>query len=73
MDRQAVKEWQAGFERHHRLEVEERRRATFSERLRALNMIVRFARRLPLRPQEDDLEAVRLRWQRIRERYGKPH
>jgi hypothetical protein len=77
MDRETLKlilrERKAGWEHIAKLDLLERRRATFSERLRDLDVMAAFARSQVIDASyetPDTSEGIRARWKLIREQYA---
>lgn len=73
IDREMLLRWKAGMDEINRIDLEERRRASFSQRLASLSAIWRQAEFLgQLTPKPLDL-SVNDTWQRLRKRYRDLH
>ena len=68
--RQIVREQRAGYEFLRRFNLKQAREATFADRLRGLQQILRFNEHLPARPLRPLDEALTQKWIKIRERYA---
>ncbi len=70
--KQVVREQRAGYALFHRFEVEEWRKANFTDRLRDYADIMEFSKHLPL-PDTPRDTSVMERWAKIRKRYDDLH
>ena len=68
-----LRERQKGWEHLAKLELEERRNTSIGERLRELDALVEFGRRIGIRRVWTDLPPTWETWQLVRERYARKH
>ena len=71
MDKKMVQEWQAGWAAVAAVEQQEHQMATVTSRWRKFKSIIRLAAALGLQKtrHDDEVEAVRERWKKIKELY----